>query len=422
MKRSRLAFFCGIVVLTASVTFTAYPETIRQQDFRPLSPEILGQGGSFVAVAEGYSSFFTNPAGLAMTEDREFTVPSITTWIHSRPDLTLSTIGALGGQDVSADSGDEDQSREDIILDNLEEQFTTNGFGLGAALGLGYIGGGVGFGLNVANDIYLYGDTFPLGIEGEMNSHIQLMIGYGQPFEIGPVTLAVGGLLRPTLRVASIIDSEVAVELINTFLGVDAGETEASGDVTETITALSGWGVGIDAGLIASYESMRLGVAARNIFNTSYQYSRNSLQDVLDALQSGGLPSEPEDRDDPAYVAENYEVPMVLSLGAAWQPEFSFSPVFDPELHGQIDDPFGTGQIDEDRPTSIWTRVHVGTEMTFLQFFDLRFGINQGYFTVGYGLDLSFFEIQFALYSQEYGRYPGDQQVGGAALELALRF
>lgn len=422
MDSRRVLLFAVVAVLAAMVPSAISAEEIVQPEFYPQSAEILGQGGSFVAVAEGYSSFFTNPAGLAMTEEPEFTLPSISMWIHSRPDLILSTIGALGGQDVETDSDDEEQSRDDIILDNLEEQFTTNGFGLGAAIGLGYVGRGIGLGFNVATDIYLYGNTFPLGIEGEMNNQISLMIGYAHPFEIGPVTIALGGQLRPTVRISSLIDSEVAVELLNTFLGVDAGETDSSGDITETITALNGWGVAVDAGMIASYRSARLGVSARNLFNTNMQYSSNTFSEVISALQSGGLPSEPEDEDDPSYVADDYVIPMELTVGAAWQPEYSFSAIFDPELHAQINDPFGTAQVDEDRPTSFWTRVHIGTELTFLRFFDLRFGLNQGYATLGYGVDFSFLEIQFALYSEEYGRYPGDQQVGGAVLEFALRF
>lgn len=417
LNRTPLVFLAFFMLLLSST----WAEEIIQPEFQPRSAEILGQGGSYVAVAEGYSSFFTNPAGLAMTDEPELTIPSLSTWIHSRPDLILSTIGAMSGQDVGTDG--EDQSREEIILDNLEEQFTTNGFGLGAALGIGYVGHGIGLGFTVAGDVYLYGDTFPLGLEGEMNSQVTLYVGYAYPFEIGPVTLAAGGMLRPMIRVSSILDSDASVELISTFLGVDPGETDAGeDDLLGAINALNGWGVSLDAGLLAAYRSARIGVSARNLFNTSMQYSNDSLEDVISALQSGGLPSAPENETDPSYVADSYVVPMDISIGAAWQPEYSFSTIFDPELHGQIDDVFKTAQVNSDRPDSFWTRVHLGTELTFLQFFDLRFGINQGYFTVGYGLDLSFLEIQFALYSQEYGRYPGDQQVGGAALEFALRF
>jgi hypothetical protein len=142
----------------------------------------------------------------------------------------------------------------------------------------------------------------------------------------------------------------------------------------------------------------------------------------LDALGSGGLPS-PASEGDPEFVREDYIIPADLTIGAAWQPDLGeLSFIVDPEIHLQIDDVFKTGQLDPDRPTSFWTRTHVGTELTFLNFFDLRFGLNQGYFTFGTGMDLLFLDLQFALYSQEFGRYPGDQQVGGAALEIALRF
>lgn len=395
-------------------------ETVRQKEFQPANPEILGQGGSFVAVAEGFNSLYTNPAGLAMTPEPELTLPSLTFWAYSRPDLLLPTIGALGGQSVSSDG--ENQSRDQLILDNLSEQFTTNGFGVGTGVSFGYVGNRLGIGLNLAVDSYLYGDTFPLGLEGEITSHLMLAFGYAQPFRIGPVDLSLGGVLRPNLRITSIVGSDTAADLITQFTGVSTGDSGGGGDLTSSITALNGWGVAFDTGLLASYRSYRLGLQARNLFNTGMQYSRNSLADILSALSSGGLPSAPSEGD-AAFVSETYIIPMELTVGGAWQPDLGeLSFLIDPELHMQYAGLFGTGQLDPQRPTSAWTRISIGTELTMLRFFDLRFGLNQGYFTTGFGMDLMFLELQFALYSQEFGRYPGDQQVGGAALEFALRF
>ena len=412
-----------MALLGATSTASLSAETVRQQEFQPLNPEILGQGGSYVAVPEGYSSLFTNPAGLARTEDPELTLPSFTVWVHSRPDLLLPTIGAIGGEDVSSDDdGGEEKSRNEIIIDNLREQFTTNGFGVGTALGLGYVGNRIGVGLNVALDSYLYGDTFPLGLEGEINSQLTIAFGYAQPFRIGPVDMALGVALRPSLRVTSLVGSDTAADLISEFTGVDTGEDDGEEtDLLESINALNGWGVGFDAGLLASYRPFTLGIQARNLFNTTMQYSRNSLQEIVDALGSGGLPPTPEEGDE-AYVAERYIIPTELSFGAAWQPDLGPAGfVFDPELHMQITDPFGFTDEDRDRPASFWTRVHVGTEITFLRFFDLQFGINQGYFTLGTGMSLTFLDLRFALFSREFGRYPGDRQVGGATLEIAIR-
>ncbi len=413
----------GLLLAVVAVVLPA--ETVRQKDFYPLSPEILGQGGSYTAVAEGYGSLFTNPAGLARTTEPEVTLPSLSVWVHSRPDLLLPTIGALGGEEISSDSDDgEEVSRDQLIIDNLREQFTTNGFGVGSALGLGYVGNGIGVGMNIATDSYLYGDTFPLGLEGEITSQFSLVFGYAHPFQLGPVDLSVGGTLRPNLRITSLVGSDTAADLITQFTGVDTGEGdgEDDGDLLNSINALNGWGVAFDAGLLVGYRDFSMGLQLRNLFNTNMQYSRNSLSDVFSALGSGGLPSAPSE-DDPEYVSETYIIPMELSLGAAWQPDLgAISALVDPELHVQITDPFGTADLDPDRPRSFWTRLHMGTELTLLRFFDLRFGVNQGYFTLGTGLDLMFLDVQFALFSQEFGRYPGDQQVGGAALEFALRF
>lgn len=419
--RTYVACVAGIALLALTAP-PAASETIRQREFQPINPEIIGQGGSFVAVAEGYGALFTNPAGLSRTVDPEWTLPSLSFWVHSRPDLLLPTIGALGGQDVSADSTGESQTRDELILNTLSEQFTTNGFGIGTGLGFGYVGNRLGIGVNVALDSYLYGDTFPLGLEGELTSQFSLVFGYAYPFDIGPVRLSVGGALRPNLRITSLVGSDTAADLLTEFTGVNTGEENGGGSLTDSITALNGWGVAFDAGLMASYRAFSLGLQARDLLNTNMQYSRNSLQQILDALSAGGLPSAPEEGD-PEYVSDTYIIPTAVSLGAAWQPDLGATAfLVDPELHFEIDDVLGTAQLNPDRPTSVWTRLHVGTEISLLRFFDFRMGINQGYFTMGAGLDLLFLNLQFALYSQEFGRYPGDQQVGGAALEFAVRF
>ncbi|MDA3950171.1 MAG: hypothetical protein PF508_13250 [Spirochaeta sp.] len=422
--RAAALFLATLLLVSAPLA----AERIKQPEFRRMNPEIMGQGGSYAAVAEGYSSLFTNPAGIALTTEPELTLPSATVWAHSRPDLLLSTIGAFSGDASDTAADGTEKSQEDLIIDTLREQFTTNGFGIGSALGTGYVGNRIGIGLEFGFDSYLYGPTFPLGLGGEINSRLALAVGYGYPFELGPVTLAVGGTLRPSLRASSFVDSDTAASLITQFTGVDTGDvetgtgTEESGGLFDTLTALNGWGVGFDAGVIAEYRPFRLGVQARNLFNTQMDYSNNSINEIIDAAGEGGLPAKPTDSNDPSYVSDTYVIPMEIGFGGAWQPDLgAYSAIFDPELHAQVTDPFKLTDQDRERARSFWTRLHFGTEMTFLQFFDLRFGINQGYFTMGTGLDLAFLEIQFAMYSQEYGRYPGDQQVGGAALEFALR-
>jgi hypothetical protein len=405
-----------LLLLLTAAGFSAVPvsaETIRQREFLPVFPSLIAQGGSSVASVQGYQSLFTNPAGLARDMESRLVIPAMTLWVYSRPDLLLSTIGAF-----SADEGDSDDDEGDPIYNRLKEQFTTNGFGLGANLGIGWTGNGIGLGLSIASETYLYGDTFPLGLQGEINNQFTFVIGYAQPVEVGPVTLALGGALRPTLRVTSFVDSDTSAQLLSQFLGVDTGDGGDDANPLDTISALNGWGVAFDAGLQATWRPFTLGMQGRNLFNTRMQYSRNSINQIINALGAGGLPSESDTPVDDTYV-----IPFEFSMGAAWHPDIgTYRAVVEPILHFEIRDVFKTTDQDRERPRSYWTRLHTGAQVRLLNFFDWRIGINQGYATTGFGIDLAFLRVNYAIYSYEFGRYPGDRQVGGAALEFALHF
>ena len=399
-----------LLLCLLGVAVTSFADPIKEKPFIPFSPEVLGQGGSFAAVAEGYNSFFTNPAGFALTEG-EATFPSFTTWIHAKPDSILPMLAAIDG-----DNEDESGSTEETVVNLLEEQLTTNGFGIGSALGFGYIGNRVALGLSYGIDSYFYGRSFPLGLTGESTTELTFIAGYGRTFQAGPVQIAAGADLRPLLRVHSFINSDTTAAIITDFTGVDTG-TEG-GSVLENINALNGWGVGVDAGIIAKYRSFSLGIQGRDLFNTRLRYSLNSAEEVVDALGQGGLPASSQASID----AGDYIIPMELSFGLAYQPDLgALSNIVDPEVHAQVTDPFKLTDQDREKARSFWTRLHLGTEVTLLNFFDLRMGVNEGYVTLGAGMDLLFLEAHFSVFSRELGRYPGDRPTSGAALEVALR-
>ncbi|MCF7949797.1 MAG: hypothetical protein K9M94_14505, partial [Spirochaetia bacterium] len=59
----------AIIILLIFTVFglgsLAAGEIIDSPVYAPMTPEVIGQGGSFTAVAHGYNSLFTNPAGFA---------------------------------------------------------------------------------------------------------------------------------------------------------------------------------------------------------------------------------------------------------------------------------------------------------------------------------------------------------------------
>lgn len=404
-----------LALLVVAVSLAPLPaETILQEEFRPFNAEIMGQGGSSAAVAEGLAALMTNPALIPYTEGTELSFPALTFWAHTRPDLLLRTAAALSGQDI------EQSNQQELIIDVLTQQFTTNGFGVGTSATVGWVGPRAGIGLEVGADVYIYGDTFPLGLQGEIDSHISLMIGYGQPFVVGPIDLSVGVALRPHVRVNSFIESREALTLLSSFIGLDTGG--GSTDPLQAITALNGFGVSFDGGALMRWRSFTAAVQARNLLNTTMAYTNNSLQTIIDRLAVGALPNAAR-VGDAEYVGDSYVIPLELTFGLAWQPDLGrLSALVRPELHAQIVDPFGLTDPNPTRPRSLWTRMHIGTEIRLLDFVDLRAGLNQGYVTAGFGAKLAFLELNYAIFSRELGRFPGDQRSSGVALDIAVRF
>lgn len=100
---------------------------------------------------------------------------------------------------------------------------------------------------------------------------------------------------------------------------------------------------------------------------------------------------------------EGYEVSSNLKIGAQHKllPGLTMS--------GEIHDFFNTNG------DALFNKVHFGAEVD-LPFLDLRAGVNQGYPTLGFGLNLLIMRIDFAYYSRELGRVPGQDQENVFAL------
>ena len=83
-----------LIVLLAGSGIVFSQTEIFESPFLPVSPEVMGQGGSFVAAAHGYNSLFYNPAGFARP-DGSFTLASATAWMYSRPDRILAALEGM---------------------------------------------------------------------------------------------------------------------------------------------------------------------------------------------------------------------------------------------------------------------------------------------------------------------------------------
>ena len=396
-SENRYSLFCSrastgallLLFLFLSCGLLSAETIIEEPHLFPMSPEIMAQGGSYVAVAEGYNSIFTNPAGFA-EGDPSLTLPSLNFWVHANPLRYLGHF--LGGN-----------HNTDYLLDEA----TDGGFGIGAATGLAYVGNGLGLGLVMQVDSFIYGPQ-ATGLAGDTLATLSLVGGYAVSFNILGVDMSVGAALRPFARIHTPLSSDAAYELLTAF----AGKKSIFGALNNKAT-LHGTGLGIDLGLIAKMGSFRLGVSFRDVGNTPINYKSSSFETVISYLGTNLVFPEGN------ATSDTYVIPMTINAGLAFYPMWGNSDsALDIVLHSEIRDlaAFFEGERD------MLTHLHVGAEVRLWESFALRGGLNQGYVTFGLGLELSFVKLDLAYFTRELGDRYGESPSSGFAFELALQF
>jgi len=395
-----------ILIIAIPLAF-AVADPIKENALIPLSPETVAQGESFTGVARGYNALFSNPAGFA--RKGSLTLASATSWIYTNPMDVPDVISTLTS----------DFSQKDI-LNAVENQFTNNGFGVGASAGLGYVGRGLGLGATFSVDSFFKGDTFPLGIEGDINAEYMFLGGYA--FTIHPWGLDwhIGADAKFIGRVHAPLKTQEMSGILNGILNApEEGDPDYDPDANpvmdslNSVDALNGFGFGIDIGTMVEMGSFTVGLSMRDLFGTKLNYNLNEIGTILDTY-----PNLPVDSDDPDFSGE-YVIPMNVSLGIGWDPDPRFLKLFfDPMFHLEISDLFGTYYND----ATFWTRIHAGAEIKVLRMLRLRAGIDQGYYTAGLGIKLLFLEAHAAVFTKEMGKYAGDEPASGATVEVAIRF
>lgn len=397
----RIILFCLILLLAAAFASAEDAEIkIYMSPFVPRSPEVMGQGGSFTAVAEGYSSLFTNPAGFAFKKG-SLTLVTANPWVYIRPDQVAETIDLLANS--------EEANPEMAIIPLINEQITAGGFGIGFSAGLGWAGKGLGLGVISMVDSHIYGNTL-LGAAGQATATVGLVGGFAIPLEFfDDLKLTVGGDVRPMYRAYVPMNNSLVIDLLGSL-------SDEAADPMQLLmgeSAYAGVGLGIDLGAMLDVGPFTVGLSVRDLFGTRFSFSESTLQEISDEIAaSQSLPT-----GDP--VTDTYLIPMEINLGAAFHPDLGgFSFILDPKVHIDLKDPIGVIRDG----MSPWSLLHIGAEAKLLKTLALRAGFYQGYITGGVGLDLLIAEINASFFTIERGQFVGDKPNSGVTLEAALRF
>jgi hypothetical protein len=338
----------------------------------PVLPSSAAQGGSSVAIAEGWDALFSNPAGFR-SEPGEVTLLSLNPWL-------------LGGLPWNGD-----------LEASMLDQAASGGVRLGGLAGIGYSGRGLGLAFFLSSGAEIRGDSV---LSGNAGFEIGLVGGYSYGLNILGVNVSLGASLRPLLRAEMPLDDATARSLIHDSAQAGIGLL----DDLWSERALYGLGLAVDVGALVDLGKLRLGLLISDVGNTTFRYSDVKLGDLLTSVAT--LASLPEGRS----TDEGVTVPMRVRLGAA----YSITPAL--LVHGEIVDPIPLLLGDIDPIDS----VHLGLQLAVGKKAHLWAGYEASGFTAGASWRLGPFETSIAAFGLD--PWAGASSPVGIAAETALRF
>jgi len=351
----------------------------------------MALGGAFTALSSGYSALSGNPAGFASAKG-ELTIADLSSWLYFKPtSANISKVAAV----VSGNADDPASLMNDLI--------TENGFGGGLSFGAGYVGKGLGIGIYLVGDSSVKGET-AMGAVMTSSASLNAVLGLGAPIRIGGLTVSLGGDVRPFFRAESADGGWAFGEIMSGLMsGGDVGAV-FMGESVE-----SGFGLAMDFGASVELGSLSVGLSIRDVA-PSFIVSEMTVEELLAELGAGRFPRA-------SGSTQSVLVLPSVTAGLAWKPRL-VPGLVEPALYFEVQDPVS---VVRDRE-SFWNLLHVGAEVELLSFFSLRAGLNKGWPSAGFGLDLAFLSLDAAVFTEELGRRPGDLPRSGATISAAIRF
>ncbi|MDR1506819.1 MAG: hypothetical protein LBI67_06915 [Treponema sp.] len=374
MKNRRPAFL--VVFAAAACTFLG-AENIKP--FVMPSARAAGFGGIHAAQGDDFSSLFSNPASFAGIE-RQFSAAEISISLYGPVfemlDLAVHSSGPVDITSLIA-SGD-----------------FAAGFDMGGPVALGWVGGGLGFGIFNRTYADAVVDPSLLLLRPAVSEEVLLLGGYSFPvFKKRDHRLDVGFLGKAYYRGTLNLESSIT-DIADMFSGVSSRPFETH------------FGVGLDLGIKYTFAGkLSFAAAGYDVFSPALVTRYASFSDY------GGGGSQ-----DYATVTPR------LALGALYKIQNDFLDRYVSDFIVMLDyrdilDPFTASS-----PRNPLLNIGFGLEVKLLRVLSVRAGAADALPSFGFGIDMKILQFDFAVRGKEMGSDPGKQSVYAVDLGLLFRY
>lgn len=390
IRKNHIRSICaGVLLITA--TLLPAQNSIDEGIFIP-DARLYSLGGPHTTLAGGKETLFTNPAGFYAAEP-EMSFSELTFQLKGPVfDIANLVIESLGGGDMA------DLLTNDTTLNLLRGIYA--GFDLAGPISFGYVGDGLGFGIFNVTDVLIEG-TGPMTIRAKIIEQVMLCGGYSFriPFENTDHTLDIGMLLKGTIRGESVITKSL-LELPTLFSSI--GADTLLGAPFDFISA-----IGFDLGVLYSWKDiLSFGLTCDDLFTPTLTTSYTTMQGFIDSTEG---------------TAVQTTIPLKLNGGVQWSPGLGKLARYISDLKLLLDYydilDFVVAPALAVNPL---LNIGLGVEVGLFEILSVQGGFNQGLFSAGLELDLTYFTINAAMFGTEAGTEPGMQPVYNLILGLSF--
>ncbi|MBI9102366.1 MAG: hypothetical protein JEY99_08125 [Spirochaetales bacterium] len=354
-----------------------------------------GMGGAHAADTHDMAILFANPGGFQAV-DTEMAFAEITLGLKG----PVFDIADVVVNSLNSDAGMEDMIAQDSTLDLLSGIYA--GLSLTGPIYFGYVGNGLGLGFFQNTDVIIK-ESAPLTLEATVREDIILCGGYTYrlPFpESWNQNLDLGLMLKGGVR-GDISITAAYLELMSLDFGTDMLMQSPFDFIA---------GIGFDIGALYSFRDIfSIGLTCLDIFTPTTKKSYTGLEAMIDGSS------------DPVETL-NGVVPMTLNAGISFTPPLGLFDKYISNLVFLVDykDILGFWFYDESY-LNPWLHLSGGAEITLLDIFSLRCGLDKGLFSAGLSTDLTIFNMNIALFGSELGSEPGVNPIYNLMIGLEFR-
>jgi hypothetical protein len=272
---------------------------------------------------------------------------------------------------------------------------------LGGPIAVGYVGEGLGVGIfNRSWATVNASSLMNVGIDAAED--LLAISGYGYRVKISPaLDLDLGLSLKFFFRLE--MPSSTSVLGLSAIMQDYTSIFQRSGYAATT-------GLGLDAGLrFTVLDRYALAVSARDAYTPTFITAFPSFEafraDPFSAFLSAGSTG---------------LVPCDLSAGIYLNPPLGFMGRYLSSWSFMLDYADILSLFDT-QPPSPWLLASAGTELTLHDIFHIRAGWNQGSPAAGFGLDLTVFDLEVAMFGKELGYDLGERTVYNLLISVNMK-